>query len=106
VPGLVWCLGIAALASARLLAFVAPRWLGFAQLLWSFAGLLTALYLVYVEIVLLHTICAWCTALHVLILLIFLVTLVQVQQGSPADGDDFAEEKPAITTARNKSLSE
>jgi uncharacterized membrane protein len=50
-----------------------------AQFAWALAGLLAVLYLVYVEIVRLHTICAWCTALHVLILLMFLITLVQLQ---------------------------
>ncbi len=101
VPGLVWCLGVGVLAITRLRVVVAPRWLDAAQFLWVLAGMLTVLYLVYVEIVLLHTICAWCTALHVLILLIFLTTLVQVQQ-SRAEEADFEEEKPAITTARSK----
>jgi uncharacterized membrane protein len=41
--------------------------------------LLAVLYLVYAEIVRLHTICAWCTAFHVIILLMFLITLVQLQ---------------------------
>jgi uncharacterized membrane protein len=102
VPGLLWCLGVAVLAAAHLRSTVVPRWWNVAQLLWSLVGILTVLYLVYVEIVLLHTICAWCTALHVLILLIFLVTLAQVQQSGSADEEDFEEEKPAITTARNK----
>jgi uncharacterized membrane protein len=52
------------------------RW---AQFIWALSGLLVVLYLVYAEIVRLHTICAWCTALHVLILLMFLITLFQLQ---------------------------
>jgi uncharacterized membrane protein len=44
--------------------------------------MLTVLYLVYVEIVLLHTFCAWCTALHVVILLMFLITIVQLQRST------------------------
>jgi uncharacterized membrane protein len=93
VPGLAWCLAIGALALARLRARAAPRWLNMAQLLWSLVGVLSALYLVYVEIVLLHTLCAWCTVLHVIILLVLLVTLVQFQQGVPAAKDDSIEEE-------------
>jgi uncharacterized membrane protein len=35
-----------------------------------------------VEIVRLRTICAWCTAFHVLVLLMFLVTVVHLQSQS------------------------
>jgi uncharacterized membrane protein len=51
-----------------------PR-LAWAQLAWSAIGLGTALYLVYVEIVQLGAICVWCSAAHVLVLLIFLCAL-------------------------------
>ena len=44
-------------------------------LVWSSIGLLTALVLVYVEIVQLGAVCIWCTAAHVLVLLIFLIAL-------------------------------
>ena len=45
------------------------------QLAWSIAGLVTALVLVYLEIVQLGAICIWCSAAHVLVLVIFLVAL-------------------------------
>src|SRR5579859_3794525 len=80
IPGLGWCIVSAALALVGWRLASQPRWLGAAQLLWSLVGMLTVLYLVYVEIVRLHTICAWCTALHVLILFMFLITLVRLQQ--------------------------
>lgn len=76
VPGLAWNLVMVALAIMGLR--LQADWLRRAQFAWSLAGLLTVLYLVYVEIVLLHTLCAWCTALHVLILLMFLVTLARL----------------------------
>jgi len=76
VPGLAWCLVMAALSIVGLRT--QPRWLRPVQFAWALVGLLTALYLVYVEIVRLHAICAWCSALHVLILLMFLVTLVRL----------------------------
>jgi len=81
IPGLGWCVVSAALAIVGLYAATGlwQRQIRVAQFAWALAGLLVVLYLVYVEIVRLHTICAWCTALHVLILFMFLVTLVQLQ---------------------------
>ena len=93
VPGLVWCLVMAALAIVGLRA--QPRWLHPVQFAWALVGLLTALYLVYVEIVRLHAICAWCSALHVLILLMFLVTLVRLTSPQPeeAEMEDAADDE-------------
>ena len=81
IPGFGWCVVSAALAVAGLFATTGlwQRRIRIAQFAWASTGLLVVLYLVYVEIVRLHTICAWCTALHVLILLMFLITLVQLQ---------------------------
>ncbi len=76
IPGLAWCVIMAALAIVGLRT--QPRWLRPAQFAWALLGILTVLYLVYAEIVRLHAICAWCSALHVLILLMFLVTLVRL----------------------------
>jgi uncharacterized membrane protein len=81
IPGFGWCVVSAALAVAGLFATseLWQRRIWIAQFAWALAGLLVVLYLVYVEIVRLHTICVWCTALHVFILLLFLITLVQLQ---------------------------
>jgi uncharacterized membrane protein len=46
-----------------------------AQVAWSSIGVLTVLYLLFVEIVSLGAICVWCTAAHVLVLAIFMVSL-------------------------------
>ena len=46
-----------------------------ALLAWSSIGLVTVLFLVYVEIVQLGAVCLWCTAAHAMVLLIFLVAL-------------------------------
>ena len=95
VPGLAWCLVMAALAILGLRG--QPAWLRPAQFAWALVGLLTALYLVYVEIVRLHAICAWCSALHVLILLMFLVTLVRLTSPAPetdkVETEDVEEEE-------------
>ena len=81
IPGLAWCAVMAALAIVGLRT--QPRWLPPAQFAWALVGMLTVLYLVYVEIVRLHAICAWCSSLHVLILLMFLVTLIRLTSPAP-----------------------
>jgi uncharacterized membrane protein len=40
----------------------------------------TTLYLVYVEIVQLGAICVWCSAAHLLVLLIFLIVLSEFRR--------------------------
>jgi uncharacterized membrane protein len=45
---------------------------------WSSIGLLTVLYLVFIEIVRLGAICIWCTATHVLVVAIFLFTVAEL----------------------------
>ena len=96
VPGLAWNLVMVALAIMGLR--LQADWLRRAQFAWSLAGLLTVLYLVYVEIVLLHTLCAWCTALHVLILLMFLVTLARLAP-SQAEVYETASAEPGSAEA-------
>ena len=95
VPGLAWGVISAALAIAalRLSSSFSPmlRNIHIAQFAWSLVGMLTVLYLVYVEIVKLHTICAWCTAMHIIILIMFLITLVQLQQRPDVMEEDEAE---------------
>ena len=100
VPGLAWSLLSAALALVALYQGTERRWIALAQFAWALIGMLAVLYLVYVEIVRLHTICAWCTAMHVLILLMFLVTIVQLQMQRTdlALELESEDEEPVITT--------
>ena len=51
------------------------------QLAWSALGLVTVLFLVYVEIVQLGAVCIWCSAAHILVVLIFLVALTTANGG-------------------------
>ena len=107
VPGLVWCLVSATLAIAGLSRAMElqQRRINVVQFAWSLSGLLAVLYLVYVEIVRLHTICAWCTGFHILILFMFLVTLLQVQSLPPAlvsEPESSEEEAAASTLPRSK----
>ncbi len=81
-PGIGWCLVIIALAGAGLYLGASLRWLRVAEFAWALLGLLTALYLVYAEIVQIHNLCVWCTVLHALILLMFLITLVRLREPS------------------------
>jgi uncharacterized membrane protein len=51
------------------------------QLGWSAIGMLTVLYLVFIEIVRIGAICVWCTAAHILVLGIFLVAVSRASVG-------------------------
>jgi uncharacterized membrane protein len=77
--GIIWFAVSAGLALGLLRR--PSRQLATAQLAWSAVGLLTALYLVYVEIVRLGAVCVWCSAAHLLVLLIFLVALTRPARG-------------------------
>jgi uncharacterized membrane protein len=72
--GIAWFALSACIAAAVLLARGATKWTR-VQLAWSAIGLVTILYLVFIEIVRLGVICAWCSVAHSLVLLIFLIAL-------------------------------
>ena len=80
IPGMGWSLSIAALAIAAIRVWPEQRWVRVAQFVLALLGLLSVFYLVYVELVRLHTICLWCTVLHIIILAIFITAVVQLQQ--------------------------
>lgn len=102
IPGLGWCVVSGTLAIIGWHFASRQHWLSIAQLLWSLAGMVTVLYLVYVEIVRLHTICAWCTALHVVILCIFLITLIRLQQPELEEEREALDEKTVVIPGRNQ----
>lgn len=60
-------------------ALIWTRPFGAVHLAWSGLGLVTVLYLVFVEIVRLGAICLWCTGAHVLVLVIGLIALTAWQ---------------------------
>ena len=101
VPGLAWCVLSAALAIIGLRLQPVPRWLRIVQFALSLSGILVVLYLVYVEIVRLHTICAWCTGLHVVILVMFLISLIYLQEPQ-SDLKPEAEIEPSETTTSSR----
>ena len=82
--GIAWFGVSALLALARLRSDAPP--LARLQLAWSAAGLAVVLVLVFVEIVLVGAICAWCTGAHLLVLLTFLVVVQEAFAPPTSDG--------------------
>jgi len=99
IPGMLWFAVSGALAVVALVALqrgeAEPERLRLAHAIWGGLGLVFVLYLVYAEIVKLHQICEWCTAVHVLTLLTFLVALYRLQQAQTA-GDTEMDDEAAM----------
>ena len=92
LPGLAWCLVLAALAIVGIWIGDERRWLRVAQFGWALLGMFTVLYLIYVEIVILRNLCAWCTVLHVLITLMFFITVVRLPGRFSTDEEEWDED--------------
>lgn len=78
--GLVWF-------AVFLVLFAVRRWLPQAlglQVVWSVAGLLTVFWLVYAELFLIGAICLWCTAVHAIVVVLFLMTLWDATGPTPS----------------------
>lgn len=73
--GIVWFAVSALLAAAMWIGAGRRGMVPAIQVAWSVVGLLTVVYLAFVEIVLLGAICLWCTAAHSLVVVIFLLTV-------------------------------
>ena len=84
IPGLLWFVVSGALALATWRAQLRDSDtmvnLCLAQVVWGAVGLVTVLYLIYAEIVKLHAICEWCTGVHILTILTFLIALLRLQR--------------------------
>jgi len=98
VPGLGWCIVSAVLALIGWRLWPERRSVRVAECVWSALGMITVFYLVYAELVRLHTLCAWCTVLHVIILTMLLISAVQLQQPEydlevEAEGEESLELK-------------
>lgn len=95
VPGLLWFLVSGVLALLAWRVWPERRVLRLAECAWACIGLVTVLYLVYVELVLLHTICAWCTAVHAIILVMLLITVFLVYGGEDEEEDESPSAAPS-----------
>jgi len=72
--GIAW-FGVAAVLAA--VRWRAPSMAGAGRPLaaWAWVGLLTVVYLVFIEIVELGAICIWCTVAHLMVLTVFILTV-------------------------------
>jgi len=78
--GILWFAVSAAIAAVVVLSHSAKVWSRL-QLAWSAIGLVTVLFLIYLEIVRLGVVCAWCSVAHALVLVIFLIALPRLPEG-------------------------
>ncbi len=99
IGGILWSAIGAGLAGLAWLVWPEKHIVRIAELIWAAIGMLTVFYLVYVEIVLLHTICAWCTAVHVIVLLYLLIAVFLVSTSSD-EQDANTEQEETVVGAR------
>lgn len=94
IPGLAWFIvsGVLAFSGIR----SNRHWIRQTQLVWTILGTLTVLYLVYVELVILHTICIWCTVVHVLIFGALLVAITEYMLSRQQEEQEAGEEESAL----------
>lgn len=86
IGGIAWFGVTGMLALATLLPRGESRWVQPLQVGWSVIGLLTVIYLVGVEVLKLDRICLWCSVLHLLILLIFVLHVTRTPRFADEDG--------------------
>lgn len=88
LPGMLWFIVSGGIAVYALMlrwqhkAESVRLWLGLVA--WGALGMVFVIYLVYAEIVVLHKICEWCTVIHVLTLLTFLLAVWRLQRVTEA----------------------
>ena len=78
IPGLLWFVVGAVVAAAAVRGTDgAPLRIGY--FVWTVGGILVVLYLVRAELVVIGRICEWCSVLHVLIAISFLIAIRRLQ---------------------------
>lgn len=83
VPGMAFFLASGAIALATLSG--RPTWLLAGHALLGLAGIAAVVYLLYAELVVIHRVCEWCTVVHVVIVVTFLVALRRWQRSAAAE---------------------
>ena len=101
IPGMGWFVIAGALAALAAFRGQERRDLRLATLAWASLGMLTVFYLVYTELVSLHTICIWCTSVHIIIFVMFLIAVTQLLQMQEQDEEDLSDEEEEEATAVN-----
>lgn len=100
IGGIIWFAVLATLGLAALQRRPEPSWLQPAQVVWGFLGLLTVMYLIGVEALALGVLCAWCTALHLLIVAALVLAIVRTPGTAEADAPPAgARRRPAAPGA-------
>jgi len=62
-----------------------------AQVVWASVGLVTVFYLVYVELFLIGALCLWCTAIHAIVVVLFLMTLWDATEPTPSSSENVGD---------------
>ena len=113
IPGMLWFVvsgGLALVGLWRLrIGRAEPARLRLTQFVWGLGGLLFVIYLIYCEIVLVHNICEWCTAVHILTFLTFILAFYRLQHSGEAPDMAVAQsattQAPSTRQARQMALS-
>ncbi|GCE49011.1 putative membrane protein [Thermosporothrix hazakensis] len=98
--GVVWFVVSGVIAFLAWKIWPQKRGLLITQLAWAICGILSVLYLVYLEIVVLNAICAWCTAVHVIILAMLLLNVILFTRTDADEEYELEEEDtPSLSSA-------
>jgi uncharacterized membrane protein len=96
VAGICWSVVGAALAVTAWLVWPEKRIVRMVELMWAVIGMITVFYLVYAELVVLHAICAWCTAVHITVFLYLLVAVFLAYAPENEEYADTEQEQPGV----------
>ena len=94
IPGLAWCAALAVLALAAIRS--SQHWLRIAELVLTILGTLSVVYLLFAEVVVLHSLCLWCTILHLLIFGSLLLAMIEYTFSRQARVQEAEEESAPV----------
>lgn len=101
LPGMLWFIVAGGLALWSLTALARgqeePQYARLALLAWSAPALLFVFYLVFVEIYDVRKLCEWCTSVHIMTLLTFLIAITRWQHRNDPLEEEIAQ--PLVATA-------
>lgn len=100
LPGTAWFVVSAALSICVLRRN--QRWIRGAELVWTTLGMLVVLYLVYAEIVVLHSVRVWCNTVHVLIFVSLIVALVEFFLSGQGRAGEIEDPAPSPLEDRHR----
>lgn len=107
IPGMLWFVvsgGLALVGLWRLrIGRAEPARLPLAQFIWGLGGLLFVIYLIYCEAVLVHNICEWCTIVHILTFVTFILAFYRLQHSGETPDLTLAQATPSQATTAQAS---